>query len=149
MIYIVVFLVIFLLLLIVAGALFVFMKRYKEAQALVRSLTDSEIDEFFQGKPELLSNATNGYGHSQPLECIDFLPYKREYELSLDDIEFGIKKFLLKIQIFNIFLTIFLSLSCRSIWYEFSWIRGVFLCGKRYNSLKIQTRCCKDFKANR
>lgn len=82
MIYIVIVVLILLVLLFVLFMLYVFFRKYQEAQALVRSLTDLEIQEFFDGKPELISGENN-------FEMIDFLPYKSEYEIPLDDLELG------------------------------------------------------------
>ncbi|CAL8147586.1 unnamed protein product [Orchesella dallaii] len=73
---------ILLVLAIVLGALIVFIRRYNKAKELVRNLTDNEIEEFFQGRPELLGNA------EQNFEAINFMPYKTEFEIPIDDIAF-------------------------------------------------------------
>lgn len=83
-IYIVSVVIILLILAFVMVMLVVFMRRYKAAQELVRSLTDSEIEEFFQGKPELLANETGNN-----VDVVEFLPFKKEYEIPFDNLEFG------------------------------------------------------------
>ncbi|ODN06115.1 Macrophage colony-stimulating factor 1 receptor [Orchesella cincta] len=67
---------------IVIAALIIFIRRYNEAKELVRSLTDSEIEEFFQGRPDLLASVDSNF------EVINFMPYKTEFEIPIEDIAF-------------------------------------------------------------
>lgn len=41
-----------------------------------------EIDEFLNGRPDLVSNTVSK-------ETVGFLPYDKTYEVEIDDIQFG------------------------------------------------------------
>jgi len=51
---------------------------------LLRDLTDNEINEFFNGNPDIVSNMTE-----MDPKYLDVAPYNDNYELSISDIDFG------------------------------------------------------------
>ncbi len=86
-IYIISVVVVLLVLAIVLAILFVLQKRYMQAKELLRNLTDNEIQDFFQGRPELVTENNQYNGNN--VDVVDFLPFKSEYEISLNDLQIG------------------------------------------------------------
>lgn len=61
--------------------LFVVFRRYKRA---IRDLSDKEVEEFFKGRQDVLSN-----NRCPTSEQIEHMPYNEDLEVQYDDIEFG------------------------------------------------------------
>lgn len=62
---------------------YLFFKKRQVSHEQVRDLTQQEIKEFFEGRPELFSEF-----RAELSEQTDVLPYNNDYELSVDDIEY-------------------------------------------------------------
>jgi hypothetical protein len=57
---------------------------FQSIKARERSLSEKEVEEFFNGYPDLVD--PTGVVSS---ELLDFLPYDKEYEINLEDVTIG------------------------------------------------------------